>query len=191
MRPVKLRGAAARGAAGAPVAVEPRIRRLAAEQLGVSPDDLVPEVSLVEDLAVDSLDLLELAMALETEFNVTLPWRRIDRMRTYRDLVEAVLASFDGRAPAEARVFTVRSRIVPAGGGGRPSCERAAALTPYSIQIIGEEAAAAGRGARLEMTAPAGTDDADLVAIRAEFAWLDRRGVEVSIHREPAERATR
>ena len=43
--------------------VEPRVRRVVAEQLGVNVEELTPEVSLTDDLAADSLDLLELTLA--------------------------------------------------------------------------------------------------------------------------------
>jgi len=56
-------------------ALEPRVRRLVAERLGVSPEDLIPEASLADELAVDSLDLLEIAIALEADL-----WRTCVRM---------------------------------------------------------------------------------------------------------------
>src|SRR5262245_19304675 len=54
-----------RSAAG----VEPRVRWLVAEQLGVGVDELAPEVSLTDDLAADSLDLAELVVVVEVEFD--------------------------------------------------------------------------------------------------------------------------
>src|SRR5262249_27771838 len=48
----------------ATAAIEPCVRRLVADRLGVSPEDLIPEASLADELAVDSLDVLEIAIAL-------------------------------------------------------------------------------------------------------------------------------
>src|SRR5437899_2455880 len=63
--------------------VEPRLRPLVADGLGVAPDDLASDVSLVDELAADSLDLLELILAAETEFDVAIPERAIVDVRTY------------------------------------------------------------------------------------------------------------
>src|SRR5207237_10150885 len=64
-----------RGRLGMSEFAEPRIRRLVADYLGVSADDLTPEVSLTDDLAADSLDLMELALVLEGELGLELPGR--------------------------------------------------------------------------------------------------------------------
>src|SRR5439155_6262827 len=71
---------------------EPRLRRLVADHLGVDPEELRPEVSLTDELAVDSLELVELALALEGELGIDIPERTIDEIRTYGDLVGAALA---------------------------------------------------------------------------------------------------
>ncbi len=52
---------------------EPRVRRLVAHCLGVGVGQLAPEVSLTDDLAADSLDLVELAITLEAEFGIVVP----------------------------------------------------------------------------------------------------------------------
>src|SRR5881628_4144962 len=119
---------------------EPRIRRLVADYLGVSADELTPEVSLTDDLAADSLDLLELALALEGEFGIEVPERTIDEVRTYGDLVEAAAALTRGqraretsRASAPAMVW---SRVVPAGTEAGSGLQRADMLTPYTAEEI-------------------------------------------------------
>src|SRR4029450_3554015 len=71
--------------------VEPRVRRLVAEHLGVTEDELSPELSLVEDLAADSLDFAELGLAVEEELDVAVPDDVLDAGRTYCDLVEATV----------------------------------------------------------------------------------------------------
>src|SRR5207253_714397 len=70
--------------------VEPRVRRLVADHLGVGTEELTRDVSLADELAVDSLDLVELALALETEFGIAMSEATLDELRRYRELVEAV-----------------------------------------------------------------------------------------------------
>src|SRR5438046_9486912 len=72
--------------------VEPWLRRVVADHLGVALEDLTPEVSLTDDLAADSLDLLELALALEDDLGLEFPQAALDRIRTYGDLLETVFA---------------------------------------------------------------------------------------------------
>ena len=173
---------------GLRAAVESLTQQLVAEQLGVDAEELVPEVSLTDDLAADSLDLLELTHVLESQLTVALPQRRLAQIRTYRDLVDAVMECFNGRQRRErlmSRPFSVTARVVP-GGNQSTSLERAGDLTPYDIEVIAEDAARAGRGARLEVIMPASADDVDLAVIQGELAWLGRRGVDVTVRRAPA-----
>src|SRR5439155_1316513 len=144
-------------------AVEARVRQLVAEQLGVAVEELGPEVSLTDDLAADSLDLLELALVLESEFAIALPQRTVDELRTCRDLVDAVMVSSNGRQRRErltSRPLLVMARVVPA-RDQTAGLERVGELTPYAMEAIAEDAARAGRGARLEVTVSATADDVD------------------------------
>jgi acyl carrier protein len=70
--------------------VEPVVRSVVSERLAVPAEALRHPVSLVEDLAVDSLDLLELVIDLESAFTIVIPEREIDRVRTVADLAELV-----------------------------------------------------------------------------------------------------
>ena len=152
--------------------VEPVLRLLTAGQLGVDPEELSPEVSLMDDLAADSLDL--------------------DEVRTYGDLAALVTAAIARCSPLAAAIpygQTVRSSVVCPGGSTR--VERVDVLTPYAIAIIADDAAHAGRGARLDVAMPPGTDVRGLAAVRRRFARLGRRGVEVSVHPAPLSRQRR
>jgi len=162
---------------------EARIRRVAAEQLGVDPGELRPEVSLTDDLAADSLDLVDLALALEDECGVTIRSRVLASIRTYGDLL-AAMAAAGRRAARRARSVPIfaRARVVRAGNAGELA--RSGELTPYEVEILVADALRAGPGARLEMDLPAGTDDARLAATRDRFAWLAQRGVAVSVRRD-------
>ena len=83
--------------------VEPHVRGLVAEHLGVGVEELVSHVSLRDDLAADSLDLVELALALEAEFAIVVPEHILDEARTFDDLVRAVGLLIRARCDAETR----------------------------------------------------------------------------------------
>jgi acyl carrier protein len=100
--------------------VEPHVRRLVAEHLGVGVEELLPHVALREDLAADSLDLVELAVALEAEFAIGVPEHILDDVRTYGDLVHATAILIHARCAADARGTGAPERdAVRAGSGAR------------------------------------------------------------------------
>lgn len=70
--------------------VEERVRKIIVEQLGVKPEEVVPEADFVEDLGADSLDTVELVMAFEEEFNFEISDEEAERMRKVKDIVEYV-----------------------------------------------------------------------------------------------------
>ncbi|MBP3806879.1 MAG: acyl carrier protein [Eubacterium sp.] len=57
------------------------------DQLSVQPQDITPETSFKDDLALDSLDLYDLVMALEDEFNIEMPTERESEIETIEDLI--------------------------------------------------------------------------------------------------------
>jgi acyl carrier protein len=73
--------------------VEPRVRRLVVEQLGIGADELSPIVSLRDDFAADSLDLTELAMAIEQDLGIVMTDAAMADVRTYGDLLAVVEAA--------------------------------------------------------------------------------------------------
>jgi acyl carrier protein len=159
-----------------------------AEQLGVAVDALAPDVSLVDDLAADSLDLLEVALALETEFGIALGEDDVAAVRSYRDLVDLVVTATRGGREAEELAAFVRSVVVSGAGERRREVRRAAWLTPYEAESIAADALGAGRGARLEVTVAQATAE-ELARIEGCFAWLVERGIDLSVRRErPANR---
>ena len=58
---------------GAMASLEQRVAGIIVEQLGVSPEEIAPEASFMEDLGADSLDIVELVMAMEEEFDIEIP----------------------------------------------------------------------------------------------------------------------
>jgi len=70
--------------------VDTKLRNVVADQLDVDPDRLTPEARLGDDLCVDSLAAVELAMVLEDEFEISLPEEVLAGVRTYGDVVKMV-----------------------------------------------------------------------------------------------------
>ena len=72
------------------MAVEERIKKIIAEQLGVEEDDVVSEAKFVEDLGADSLDTVELVMALEEEFEIEIPDEDAEKILTVAAAVDFI-----------------------------------------------------------------------------------------------------
>lgn len=72
------------------MAVEERVKKIIAEQLGVEEDDVVPDAKFVEDLGADSLDTVELVMALEEEFEIEIPDEDAEKMQTVSAAVDFI-----------------------------------------------------------------------------------------------------
>jgi acyl carrier protein len=62
--------------------LEERVKKIIVEQLGVEEDEVTPEASFVEDLGADSLDTVELVMALEEEFEIEIPDEDAEKILT-------------------------------------------------------------------------------------------------------------
>jgi len=67
-----------------------RIKKVIVEQLDVSEDEVTPEAAFIEDLGADSLDIVELVMALEEEFEIEIPDEDQEKIRTVNDAVSYV-----------------------------------------------------------------------------------------------------
>ncbi len=70
--------------------VEEKVRDIIVEQLGVAPGEVVPEASLIDDLGADSLDIVELVMAIEEEFDLEISDDDAERMQTIGDAITCV-----------------------------------------------------------------------------------------------------
>ena len=72
------------------MAVKDKIREMIVEQLGVSAEEVVPEASFIDDLGADSLDIVELVMAIEEEYSLEIPDEDAERMQTIQDAITYV-----------------------------------------------------------------------------------------------------
>ncbi|MDP8266654.1 MAG: acyl carrier protein [Candidatus Aceula meridiana] len=72
------------------MANEDKIKSIIAEQLGVKVEEVTPESSFVDDLGADSLDTVELIMALEEEFNVEIPDEDAEKMSKVANVIKYI-----------------------------------------------------------------------------------------------------
>jgi acyl carrier protein len=67
-----------------------KVKKIIAEQLDVPEADIVPSASFVDDLGADSLDQVELIMAMEEEFNISIPDEDAEKITTVKDAVDYI-----------------------------------------------------------------------------------------------------
>jgi len=67
-----------------------KVRDIVVEQLGVKPEQVVPEAKIIEDLGADSLDVVELVMALEEEFGHEIPDEEAEKLTTVGDVTKYI-----------------------------------------------------------------------------------------------------
>lgn len=72
--------------------IESRIKAIIADQLGVSEDEVKPEARFIEDLGADSLDIVELIMAMEEEFETEIPDEQAEKILTVGDATAYIQA---------------------------------------------------------------------------------------------------
>ncbi|MBP1718860.1 MAG: acyl carrier protein [Deltaproteobacteria bacterium] len=70
--------------------VERRVIEIIVEQLGVSEEEVTMEASFIEDLGADSLDLVELIMAMEEEFSIEISDEDAEKIQTVQDVVNYI-----------------------------------------------------------------------------------------------------
>jgi acyl carrier protein len=70
--------------------IEERVKKIVAEQLGVKEEDVSPSASFVEDLGADSLDTVELVMALEEEFETEIPDEEAEQITTVQLAIDYI-----------------------------------------------------------------------------------------------------
>ncbi len=67
-----------------------KVKNIIAEQLGVKPEEVTPEAKFIDDLGADSLDTVELVMALEEEFGIEIPDEEAEKLVTVGDALRYI-----------------------------------------------------------------------------------------------------
>jgi len=75
--------------------IEERVKKIVAEQLGVKEEEVTNEASFIDDLGADSLDTVELVMALEEEFDTEIPDEEAEKITTVQSAIDYVNANKD------------------------------------------------------------------------------------------------
>ncbi|MDL1967355.1 MAG: acyl carrier protein [Deltaproteobacteria bacterium] len=70
------------------MSVEDKLKKIITEKLSVDLEEVVPEASFVDDLGADSLDLVELIMSMEEEFDIDIPDEDAEKILTVKDAIE-------------------------------------------------------------------------------------------------------
>ena len=72
--------------------IEERVKKIVVDQVGVKEEDVTPNASFVDDLGADSLDTVELVMALEEEFETEIPDEEAEKITTVQQAVDYIKA---------------------------------------------------------------------------------------------------
>ncbi|MEO0423716.1 MAG: acyl carrier protein [Pseudomonadota bacterium] len=72
------------------MSIEEQVKKIVAEQLGVKEDSVTSDASFVDDLGADSLDTVELVMALEEEFELEIPDEEAEKITTVQQAVDYI-----------------------------------------------------------------------------------------------------
>ncbi|MBE9536984.1 MAG: acyl carrier protein [Proteobacteria bacterium] len=72
------------------MSIEDKVKEIIVEQLGANAEDVVPTASFIDDLGADSLDTVELVMALEEEFGVEIPDEDAEGIKTVQNAIDYV-----------------------------------------------------------------------------------------------------
>jgi len=70
--------------------IDQRVKDIIVEQLGVKPEQVTPEAKFIEDLGADSLDTVELVMALEEEFGIEVPDEQAEKLQSVGDVIKHI-----------------------------------------------------------------------------------------------------
>ncbi len=72
------------------MSLEERVKKIIAEKLSVDMEEVVPEASFVDDLGADSLDLVELIMSMEEEFDTDISDEDAEQLTTVKDAIDYI-----------------------------------------------------------------------------------------------------
>lgn len=70
--------------------IQEKVTKITIQQLDLTPTDVTPSSSFVENLGADSLDIVELIMAFEEEFQIEIPDRKAEKMKTVQNAIDFI-----------------------------------------------------------------------------------------------------
>ena len=74
------------------MSVEEKVKNIIVKQLGVDTETVTPEASFIDDLGADSLDIVELVMTMEEEFDLEIPDEDAEKIKTVNDVINYIKA---------------------------------------------------------------------------------------------------
>ena len=75
------------------MSVEKKVKEIVSEQLGRDANEVTDGASFIDDLGADSLDIVELVMAMEDEFGIEIPDEEAEKIKTVKDVIEYIKAN--------------------------------------------------------------------------------------------------
>lgn len=75
---------------GGNMSLDPKIKKIIEDQLGVEGDKVTPNASFIDDLGADSLDIVELVMAMEEEFDLEIPDEDAEKLKTVQNVMDYI-----------------------------------------------------------------------------------------------------
>lgn len=81
--------------------VAQKVKEIISEQMGVAMEEVIPTARFQEDLDADSLDVVELIMAMEDEFGISIPDEEAEKIRTVQDAIDYIREYSPGKASRE------------------------------------------------------------------------------------------
>src|SRR5262245_5522952 len=128
--------------------IEEKVKDIIVEQLGVNPEQVTPQASLIKGLGADDLDIVELVMAFEEQFGVEVPDEDAEKLQTVGDVIKYIE---EKRGPAADQTPTrseINVPIVPATdrreGQGGIDIESAETVPPRARSALSQALAAEG-----------------------------------------------
>ena len=74
------------------MSIEEKVKNIIVEQLGVDMESVTPEASFIDDLGADSLDIVELVMTMEEEFDLEIPDEDAEKIKSVNDVISYIKA---------------------------------------------------------------------------------------------------
>jgi acyl carrier protein len=174
--------------------VEPTLRRLIADTLGVKPERIDLHASLVQDLGIDPLDVLDLMTRIEAALGIAFPEGEVDALRTFEDLVLVTRALMSVRTATERATpppVQARVRVGPPTHGAGAVLERVVTLTPYDCETLADDVAVSHASEQREIAVPANAPTETFAMLDAVLLPSRLGGCRTTVRRLPIARDAR